>query len=273
MSGNANSWANIESSEDEEDEIVPEPASKSTGNSERVTENRKFYPPYVVEVSCAAFARVDRKTVGVFFEDVGCEISQVQFDDGEVIAHIEFKNEISIIKCFSVDGTKFKDSFIKVTATRVPSSDANNYNNRRSSRNDNQRGGGGGGGGERNGYRNTRDTRDRDRDYRDRDRDRAEFDNGRDGRNRPMRQQQDRNRQQFKPADNEETPVERPKIIILPRSLPVDSIGKPVASLLKPEIFGGGKPQDEAEYVRSIERKLLWLSPYASSPDRIGGGL
>lgn len=257
MSNNAKSWANIESSEDEEeeeDEIVEEQPPKSTATSERVSDARNFYPPYIVEVACRAFMQVDRKTVGFLFEDIGCNISRVELDGREGIAHIEFKDEFSIIKCFSRDGQLYKDSSIKITATKLPS-DANNYNNRRS-RSDYQRGGGGG---ERNNYRNTRDSRDnretrennrdnRDRDYRDRDR--GEYDNGRDARNRLSRQN-DRPRQQFKPADGEDLPPERPKIVILPRSLPVDSIGKPVASLLKPEIFGGGKPHDEAEYVSS----------------------
>ena len=263
MSNNAKSWANIESSEDEEeeDEVVEEQPPKSTATSERVSDARKFYPPYIVEVACPAFMQVDRNTVGFLFEDIGCKIFRLELDGREGIAHIEFKDEFSIIKCFSMDGKPYKDSSIKIAATRLPS-DANNYNNRRS-RSDYQRGGGGGGGGgggERNNYRNTRDTRDnretrennrdtRDRDYRDRDR--GEYDNnGRDARNRVPRQN-DRPRQQFKPADGEDLPVERPKIVILPRSLPVDSIGKPVASLLKPEIFGGGKPHDEAEYVSS----------------------
>jgi hypothetical protein len=47
----------------------------------------------------------------------------------------------------------------------------------------------------------------------------------------------------------------RPKLNLAPRTLPIETIGKP--EVKKAEIFGGGKPHDEAEYeVRGLRHML-----------------
>lgn len=222
-------WATIESSEDEDEEEEVETPSQNIDVNVKVLETvkQKFYPPYIVEIKCADFEQdsIDRIAVGHFFQDRGCNIVRLEvWKNGT--ARMEFEDEDSIITCMSMHGKLFDSNPLEIEASGS-STNRKNVNNRHNSQRS---------------YENQRDYRDRDR-----DRDSTRDNRGRENRGRSSRQFTNRGSTTLNSTAT--SPTERPKIVILPRTLPLENIGKPVSSLLKPQIFGEGKPQDETELV------------------------
>jgi len=228
MSAKSTNWAESYSS-DEDDEEIEELVEEKPLENENVikqqqivckTDADSFIPPYVVEILCKSFQQstVDRKTIGNYFECEGCKIQRLDFNLSSRIAYMELKDSASMLRSLSMNEVLFLNSPLSIQPVDNRAIDRNISNSRNRYVNEQVNGRGRG--------------RSRDNDRRDRP-----YNNDR------------RSYSSSNPPS--EPPVTRPKLVLAPRTLPLDTIGKPVSSLLKPEIFGEGRPQDEQEFVSS----------------------
>lgn len=115
-----------------------------------------------------------------------------------------------------------------------------------------------------NGDRQDRREAPRDRDFGDRDRRRpnnsSQGPRDRDDR-RPRR---DGDEEAAAPA----VPAERPRVVLAPRTKPIEEIGLPAA---RPDIFGGGRPHDELEFRRRKEQEKATTSSADAGDNATGG--
>lgn len=252
MSSKSNgiNWADVESSEDEEDEEIEH--NEVPNELEVKLADPQCNPPYHVEISCKSFevTQMTSSIVRNFFSHEGCDIVNLKIENG--IAFLVVRDERSIRRCIELHEYSFSGNPLNVKF--VGGTISHRYNN----------GVQPGSYGRDNDNRNreqTQNFRDRDGNLKFRD-NRKNFPNDRKypTQSKPTQSQQNNppRRAQFIPPPE---PPQRPKLIINPRTLPLDTIGKPIASLLKPDIFGSGKPQDESEYVRVSSLICMLTSP------------
>ena len=169
-----------------------------------------YNAPYLAEILLSNES-VERGELGRYFESLGCKILRLDIDHKK--AFFEFEDASSLHKCLKEDKKQILKG-LSITAKVLVYVEKSANNRSHSNR-----------------YRGERERSDNRTDKV------ASKVNG-------------NNREKGKPNRSENSqsisiPEVRPKIVIQPRTLPLETIGLPVR---KPDIFGGGKPHDETEY-------------------------
>lgn len=245
-----------ESDEESEPKVAPNPVSKGsqpsksaqpvkTSNTQPV--HSEQYIAYISSINPAA----SRMDVGRFFEEKSCAIAKLDLQLSVPVgrnstAIMELKDANSLAIALTLNGESFQGIPIRTKVFEVRSHQQNQGG--AVHRQQPQQGG-------RGGFRDNRDVpRGPGRNEEDRFPGRRQ-DAGRDGgrgrgggtsRERPV------SREVAAAPPAPPVPATRPKLNLAPRTLPVDLIGKSVAEETKPDIFGGGKPHDDALYEVSI---------------------
>lgn len=242
-----------ESDEESVPKVAPLVATKSVANSKSAPPGKtagvqpvrpEQYIAYISSINPAA----TRTDVGRFFEEKSCAIANLDVHlvpNRNSTATMEFKDANSLSIALTLNGETFQGIPIRTKVFEVRSHQPSHHGGP-GLRQQPQQGGRGGG------FRDNRDApRGPGRNEEERFPGRRQ-DAGRDGgrgrgggagtsRERPMREAASA------PAAPP-VPATRPKLNLAPRTLPVDLIGKAVAEETKPDIFGGGKPHDDALY-------------------------
>jgi hypothetical protein len=205
-------------------------------------------PVYIAHVSNIN-AAATRKDVGNFFEGKGCKISNLDVhptQDKNSTATLGFKDAESLSIALSLNGELFQGLQIRTKVYEARISQAHGQG---------QQGGRGQGRGDggRGGFRDSRDNR---QDQRTNHREEDRFPGRRQETGRGGRGGAGTSRERAAPAPAAPAvPTTRPKLVLAPRTLPVQNIGK--VDETKPDIFGGGKPHDEILYeVRFVSLKI-----------------
>ena len=221
-------WADQDSSD--EGSVEPEDEEVELEQPQQNTQQ----PHYAYVSSIPASSTKEELTA--FFEGKNCKILSMDgrpsAADGRFLeTRIGFGEVLSLENCLRANGELFRGHHLKVSQKYEP------YFPQQQHQHGGRAVGGGGRGGGRNDYKDRADRRGPGRDdSRDRDRD---FRGGRGG-GRGSREVS------VSAPKDPSPPATRKKIVLAPRTLPVETIGKPV--VVKADIFGGGKPHDEAEY-------------------------
>lgn len=235
-----------ESDEESVPKAAPVAATKSAANTKSVQPAKttssqpvrsEQYIAYISSINPAA----TRKDVGLFFEEKSCAIANLDVHctpNRNSTATMEFKDANSLAIALSLNGETFQGIPIRTKVFEIRPG----YQRQQQA----PQGG-------RGGFRDNRDApRGPGRSEDDRFQGRRQ-DAGRDG----GRGRGGAGTSRERPATREGTvsapvappvPATRPKLNLAPRTLPVDLIGKAVAEETKPDIFGGGKPHDDALY-------------------------
>lgn len=225
-------WADQDSSDEGSVDPEDEEVEKEPQQSQR--------EPTLFAFASGISASTSREEMGAYFESRNCKILSLEARPAEdsrfLVVRIGFGETDSLENCLKASGENFKGHVLKVSLKYEPSVPHHSQHGGRVS-------GGGGRGGGRNDYRD-RDPRERgDRgDRGDRDRRGPGREDSRGGRGGGRISRETHMAAPVDPSP----PATRKKIVLAPRTLPVETIGKPV--VVKAEIFGGGKPHDEIEY-------------------------
>jgi RNA recognition motif-containing protein len=270
MSGNID-WANAESSEDEEEvpqvtsEAPPAEISQPSNDARNAPTNaqpRVQSQQFTAMVGNLAY-KTSIDTIGNFFVDGGCRVKDVRIPVNEEgksrgLAYVDFEDQASLELALTASGQSIDDREIKVSVA--------------ASRSRKESGPGPRGGGAGRGPREHREGRGapRERDYGSRYRD-APGDSGgawartseqlpppppRERRDREPREKDGPGRVQRErpaltgPGDSAPSTAasaarERPKLTVLPRTLPIEFRAPQNPSS---DIFGGGKPRDATTF-------------------------
>ena len=271
----ADEYSSDEGSVDPEDEPVQKPMEKPSKRQAAPAVSQSAYAvtapdtsvPFIAFVSSINFT-VTRNEIGAFFESKGCAISRLDLlftDDGKSkgSAVIEFKNKESLNICLGLNGEKVKGIQIRTKVYDMRPADANRSRDvhksggdvrslardGKTSRNDNdneerfpgRRIGGGPPGAGPGAIRG----------------------GGRAGQGSAGDRERGSRERESAPAP---VPASRPRIVLQPRSLPLETIGKEVSDATKPDIFGGGRPHDELVYEvsRFISKYILKTSAFVN---------
>jgi hypothetical protein len=268
-------WAEEESSDEgsidqDEEEIEVEPPKSSGAKAHTNPAPTQRFIAHISNICTAATTL----NVGHFLESKGCSILRldVHGDVGTPArSAVEFKDENSLNICLGLSGEKIMGELpIRVSLDRFDDRHHNRVPHQH------QRGDGRGGGNRRP----TNDVRgDRDDSHRGGGGNNGGFSGGRGGGgagrgrggargdgNRPQQpQQQQSNRGNYLSRDDgapsaaSAPAATRPKLILQPRSKPLETIGKTPAELASPDIFGGGRAHDELTYeVSTVFQFLLY---------------
>ena len=222
---------------EESQETLPTPVRQQAGSG-----------GFTVHVSNLAYS-VTEECLGLFFANGGCNVKSVTVHmDRETkrsrgSAHVLFADQASVDAALTANNVAFEGRNITV----VLADDRRGFKG-------GERGGRGGGrygNGDRRGRReqHSRERRDRDGPHDRQDHRRGprpdNYSNGRGGdRSRGERGGERGGRPSVKEENvaPDAPPAERPKVNLLPRTLPVEAVGAPVSNTA---IFGEGKPRDE----------------------------
>lgn len=266
----ADEYSSDEGSVDPEDEPVEKPqpvaqASKSVAEKMPHQSSYNVVPPsaalLIAYVSVGGNSAT-RNDIGNFFQSKGCSIKNLDFnlspDGRHSTAIIEFRDSDSFDICLRTNGESFQGSSIRTKAFEV--------REKRGPPGSTQGGRGAQRGGEDRFRKSngppSQDTRGDVRgDVRG---------GGRGGGfARDSRPTERAERPAAAPYPKEAAapaaPPSRPKLVLAPRTLPVEIIGKIIADETKPDIFGGGRPHDEKLYEVTLLRRPVCLSSYSHS--------
>eukprot|EP01038_Epipyxis_sp_PR26KG_P005000 gene5000-6985_t len=261
-------WSEQGSSDEEEEEIT------DTTSKELVAENLSYF----AQVNQVNF-KATEQDVNNFFSTNGCNINHLELllgGNGKPTgsAIIEFSDLKSLDICISLNnavflGRKIVTQVFSTEQLRQENQREENQRNndyRQNNYNDNGRGGryrdnrGGERVRENQDYRSNNSNRDgnqRDGNHNRNNGRRSDHNNNDRGYGR-----QNQTQNSASVVDEPPPPAVRPKIIIQPRTLPVETIGVPI----KPSgIFGEGKPQDVSQYEERKKQMLLEKQLSASS--------
>ena len=231
-------WADDHSSDEESIDQEEEEIVESTNKEHPPTkvENRSSHIPQEQGLEIVGFvssvsSSVSREDIGLYFEQKGCNILNLAVkpaDDARyVVARVIFADQESLDIFLKLDGDKFKGNAIR-TGKTLESRSVSSNNQGRGGRHPADVGGYGGRRGPRGSSRDDHNGSKRN-DFR-----------GRGGNTRSGREVTV-DVQTVPPV-----PVVRPKLILQPRTLPIENIGKVEDN--KTDIFGGGKAHDDLQY-------------------------
>lgn len=267
----ADEYSSDEGSVDPEDEPVEKAqpaATKAKAPADKAPHQSSYnvVPPRQEVASLIAYVTVSgssatRDDVGNFFQSKGCSIKNLDFtvfDNRPSTAIIEFRDPESMDICLRLNGEAFQGNPIR-TQVFEPREKGQGRGPQGLAHGQGHLQGGRGGQQQHRGGEDRFSGRKTSGPPRDDSRGDARGDvrgDGRGGgrggsgfsRDRHERSAPGPGPYPAKEAAAPAPPASRPKLVLQPRTLPVEIIGKTVADETKPDIFGGGRPHDELQY-------------------------
>lgn len=259
----ADEYSSDEGSVDPDDEPEEKPQPSANASKALAPEKAAHQSSYNVVAPGAAsliayvtvgVSTTTRSDIGHFFEMKGCSIRNLDFhishDGRHCTAIIEFKDDESFQICLRANGEPYQGSSIRTKVFEVRDKARGPQGNIQGGR------GAPRGGDDRfAGRRNGPPSQDPRADVRGDARGDSRGGGVGGGRGAGYGRTAERVDSSRGPAPYAKdatvvptAPPSRPKLVLQPRTLPVEIIGKIVADETKPDIFGGGRPHDELLY-------------------------